>query len=160
MVSGQLISGLANLDYQSKILTEATTLTTLEQKFNRLVCLETTDKSTTHLPNTMNQSTSIHTQRSEQVQSPQDKKSYSTPQKFKPCNWCGKTTHPNGSMNRKHCPAILLECHFCGLTGHVKKVCRQFAASGKDGKTKASKSESFSFTNSASEGRTTLKTRH
>ena len=48
-----MIARLANLEHQSKVLAEAATLTTLEQNFNRLVSLETTDKTTPFLHNTM-----------------------------------------------------------------------------------------------------------
>ena len=45
MVTRRMIAGLANTDHQSRVLTETATLTTLEQKFNRLV------KSTPHFHN-------------------------------------------------------------------------------------------------------------
>ena len=45
MVAGQLVAGLLNTEHQGKILAEAN-ITTLEQKFHRLVSLETTDKAT------------------------------------------------------------------------------------------------------------------
>ena len=151
MVAGQLISGLANPEHQNKVLSEAATLTTLELKFNRLVCLETTEKSTPHFPKAPDTIASSHTQRSVHARQPKDKKSSPTPQNIRPCVGCGKTTHPNGSMNRKYCPAIQLECHFCGSVGHIKKVCRKFAATGKDAKSKIAKSESFSFANTSSE---------
>lgn len=37
MVTGYMMAGIANLEHQSKMLPEAATLTTLEEKFNRLV---------------------------------------------------------------------------------------------------------------------------
>ena len=46
MVAGQLVAGLLNTEHQGKILAEANILTILEQKFHRLVSLETTDKAT------------------------------------------------------------------------------------------------------------------
>ena len=49
MLAGQLIAGLVNKEYQSKILAEANTLTIVEQKFHRLGCLETTETMTPHL---------------------------------------------------------------------------------------------------------------
>ena len=49
MIAGQLIAGLANVEHQGTILAEASTLTTLQAKFERLVSLETTDQSTSHL---------------------------------------------------------------------------------------------------------------
>ena len=44
-----MVAGLANLEHQSKILSKATTLLTLEEKFNRLVSLEKTEKLNSHL---------------------------------------------------------------------------------------------------------------
>ena len=49
MVAHQMIGGLANPDYQAKILAEAATVTTFQQKFDKLVSLETTEMATTHL---------------------------------------------------------------------------------------------------------------
>ena len=49
MISGQLITGLVNMDHQGKVLAEADSLTSLQVKFNKLVSLETTDQATSHL---------------------------------------------------------------------------------------------------------------
>ena len=49
IVAGQLVTGLVNKEYQNRILAEANTLTTVEQKFYRLVSLETTDTPPPHL---------------------------------------------------------------------------------------------------------------
>ena len=49
MVAGQHVAGLMNKEYQHKILAEANTLITVEQKFHRLASIETTDTSTPHL---------------------------------------------------------------------------------------------------------------
>ena len=46
MVAGQLVAGLLNTEHQGKILASANILTTLEQKFDWLVSLETTEKAT------------------------------------------------------------------------------------------------------------------
>ena len=51
--SNGMVAGLVNTEHQNRILAEAATLTTLEQRFNRIVSLETTDKSTLYLHNTM-----------------------------------------------------------------------------------------------------------
>ena len=53
MVTGQMIAGLANLEHQSRILAEAASLISFEQKFNHLVYLKTTDKSTPHFQDAM-----------------------------------------------------------------------------------------------------------
>jgi len=49
MVAGQMIAGLVNMEHQNRVLAEAATLITLEQKFHRLVSLETMDMSTPYL---------------------------------------------------------------------------------------------------------------
>ena len=49
MISGQLIAGLANVEHQGKVLAEASSLKTLKEKFDKLISLETTDQSTSHL---------------------------------------------------------------------------------------------------------------
>ena len=49
MIAGQLVTRLANKEHQSKILAEANMLTRVEQKFHRLISLETTNTLTSHL---------------------------------------------------------------------------------------------------------------
>lgn len=89
-----MIAGLANLDHQNRILAEAASLVTLDQKFNRLVCLETTDKSAPNFHDTTRPLASFNMQRSDQ-----DTETPSTLRRKKPCSRCGKTSHPGGSMN-------------------------------------------------------------
>ena len=43
MVSQRLVSGLANPEHQQKIISEADTITTLEQKIKKVISLEATD---------------------------------------------------------------------------------------------------------------------
>jgi len=51
-------------------------------------------------------------------------------------------------MDRKSCPAVGLVCHYCGVKGHIKKVCRKRVMSGTGTTSKASRSEeSFMFAN-------------
>lgn len=69
MVAGQLVAGLTNKEYQSKLLTEANILTTVEQKFHRLVSLETTDTSAPHLQDRLNHHSMFGSVRSEREQS-------------------------------------------------------------------------------------------
>ena len=49
MISGQMIVALTIVEHQGKILAEATSLTTLHAKFDKLVSLETTNQTTSHL---------------------------------------------------------------------------------------------------------------
>ena len=65
MVAGQKIAGLANLEHQSSILAETASLISLEQKFNCLVCFETTDKSTPHFQDAMHPLASSNVQKSD-----------------------------------------------------------------------------------------------
>ena len=53
MMAGRMIAGLVNIEHQGRVFAEAATLTTLKQKFTRLISLETMDKSTLNLHNTM-----------------------------------------------------------------------------------------------------------
>ena len=157
MVAGQMIAGLAKLEHQSRVLAEATTLITLDQKFHRLVCLETTDKSTPRFHNATHPLALSNMQRSERGQQPRETKPPSTPRYAKTCKGCGETSHPKGSMSRKNCPAVRQICQHCGLTGHSKKVCRKLATSRTEATSKASRSESFMFTNSTPDRRPACK---
>ena len=49
MISQRLTAGISNSAYQSKILSEADSLSTLESKINRLIGLETTDNATSQM---------------------------------------------------------------------------------------------------------------
>ena len=117
MVAGQMVAGLANMEHQCKILSEATTLTTLEEKFNRLVSLETTDKSTPHLYSDIHPATISNIQKSDHGRR--------APQETKPCGYCGENLHPDGSRSRWSCRAAKIKCNNCGITGHVMKACRR-----------------------------------
>ena len=151
MVTGQMLTGLANSENQSRIFAEAASLVSLEKKLNRLVCLKTTDKSTPHFQDAMHPLASSNVQKSEKKRTPQETETQSTPRYIKPCSGCGKISHPGGgrSMNQKDCPAVKLKCWFCGMTGYMKKVCWKFTKSEADETSRTLKSEeSFMFTNS------------
>lgn len=66
IVTGQIVAGLVNIE--SRILVEAATLTTLEQKFKRLVSLKTTDRVTCHFLNSIPPITSFNVQRVDREQ--------------------------------------------------------------------------------------------
>ena len=66
LVTGQLITRLANKEQQSKILAEANTLATEEQKFYRLITLETTGTLTPHLKSSLSSHLTFSSLRSEQ----------------------------------------------------------------------------------------------
>ena len=114
MISGQLIAGLNNVDHQNKVLAEAAKLPSLQSKFDLLVSLETTDKSTNKL---QTPPTKAGSQRSDY------KKGKRPPQK-QSCKGCGKNTHPTGkSMRRVDCPAFAVTGNICGKKGHFPAVC-------------------------------------
>ena len=134
-------AGLANMEHQSWVLAEAATIATLEQKFNRLVSLETTDKSISHLHNTIHPLALSSAKRSNHKRRFKETKTSSSPQYTKPCSGCWRTSNPRGSMSRKDWPAVRLVCHNCELTGHLKKVCRKLVTSREKATNRASKSE-------------------
>ena len=126
MIAGQMIAGLANIEHQSKILAEATTLVSLQAKYDRLISLETTDQSTSHLhaapPKPMIPSESA----AQKSQYAQQKRSKKEGRALVPCKGCGETYHPPGkSMACKDCPAFGTVCRNCGIRGHLQRVCWQ-----------------------------------
>ena len=134
MISGQLITGLANMDHQGKVLAEADSLTSLQVKFNKLVSLETTDQATCrlHIPlpaSVLKGSSKTATQKTPYTQLKNSRKlalSQKNGQGAPVCKGCGETVHPPGkSIARKDCPAFSLTCRNCGIKGHLEKVCRQ-----------------------------------
>ena len=135
MVSQQLVTGLRDHEHQSKALSEATTLTTLQLKVERLQGLEATDESATKLhipaaPTTSAAAKSAYKRASETSRkTPMDPTK--TPQTK--CNACGRTSHYGRTMSLKDCPAAKKTCNTCGKEGHFAVVCR-------NAKTKASMS--------------------
>ena len=123
MAAGHLVTGLLNTEHQGKILASANILTTLEQKFHRLVSLESTDKATHHLRNNLVSPTTFGSVRSERKRS-QDE---GTPRisRDRTCKGCGEISHPDRLKGRKKCPAAKLHCFNCGLMGHLRKVCHR-----------------------------------
>ena len=64
-------------------------------------------------------------QKSDRKKQSQEVKTSLTPQYVQPCRGCGKYLHPNGSMNRKDCPAAKMTFFNCGIFGHMEKVCQK-----------------------------------
>ena len=96
MVAGQIVAGLTHTDHQTKILAEATTLVTLQQKFDRLVGLEMTDHSTPHFNSTMHHTTVVNVQRSDRKKQSQEVKISPTPQYVQPCRECRRVNKLQG----------------------------------------------------------------
>jgi hypothetical protein len=147
MVSQQLVAGLRNQDHQAKILGEAATLTTLSQKVDRLVSLETAEDATSTMHGSSEKTVaaaarySDYKRQNTQRQAPRTpwrpKPSKDTPWKSRtttdkrydtratrPCRGCGLLNHPDGkSRARQDCPAYDKKCDSCGRIGHLKSVC-------------------------------------
>ena len=116
MVSQRLIAGLANQEHQRRLLSEAGTLKTLNDKIERLRVLETTEESTNVLHGESKSAVAKSTYKREN--SSQKKNGTK-------CKWCGRTSHPKGKplSDRKFCPALEKNCHKCNEKGHLANVC-------------------------------------
>ena len=121
MVTQQLISGLRNQNHQSRILSEAAALPTLQQKIDRLQCLESTEQSTglmqSSAPTTPSNNIPIKSgyRRRQNQQQPTRT----------PCKGCSGLSHEGKTMARKDCPAINKNCGHCGIKGHFQAVCKK-----------------------------------
>ena len=95
MISGQMIAGLFNTDHQSRVMAEAATFTTLQQKFHKLISLETTDQSTSHLhsqpqPVLSAAHKSVYKQSQRNTEETRLRERKHDLVNVKPCNGCGK----------------------------------------------------------------------
>ena len=122
MVAGQMVAELANTDHQTKMLAEAATLTTQQQKFNRLVSLEMTDQSTLYFSNIMHCTTTVNVQRLNCKQQSREIRTSLTPQYAKPCRRCERHSHPNRSRNCKDSPAAKMTCFDCRIIKHFERI--------------------------------------
>ena len=123
-VSERLLAGLRNQEHQAKILNEAATLVTLDQKIKRLQILESTEDSANSLHQTP--AAKAAAGRSTSTYKSQKKKSnIPTNETSSKCGWCGRTSHgADKTMERVHCPAREKECSFCHKKGHFAEACR------------------------------------
>jgi len=155
MVSQRLVTGLANPEHQSKVLSEIQELPDLQAKIDRIITLETTDDATIQIrtpsSSSMMAAAAVPPSRScagphkisqykrnkrvsGTVPAERGRKSESTRnQAFRrKCRGCGRTSHPNGGpLVRSECPAFGKTCDVCGIENHFKRVCskRQSRAS-------------------------------
>ena len=125
-VAQRLVAGLRNQEHQRKLLSEAATLTTLEEKINRLQILEMTEESASTLhvpPATSSESAAAKSQ----YKSPKPKPNLQTgDSEVVTCKWCGKAEHPGGkSLDRINCTARNKKCLNCGIKGHLASVCNK-----------------------------------
>ena len=135
MVAQQLIAGLRNNDYQSKILSESASLPTLASKVDRLRCLEASQESLVHfrpavptMPSQVSAARNVPYRPTPKVAQPPSRPSAARPQ-HKTCRGCGKTSHAGKSLARKDCPAFGKVCSSCGIMGHFRAVCEKTAPS-------------------------------
>ena len=128
MISSQMIAGLVNNEHQTRVLAQAAVLVTLQQKFDLLVSLETTDKSTSKLQPPPVAPPAPPSQSNPQKSDYQRKKALPKAE-IRPCTGCGKTSHPGKTLRRKDCPAFENTCKICSKKGHFDDVCRKRAES-------------------------------
>ena len=134
MVAQQLISGLKNQHHQTQVLSEASTLTTLQSKIDKLQCLEATVLSTDQMRTVPTPSLNVHSV-ANQIRS--SYKRDSNPRRQHPkqtptigsdnhrCRGCGRSSHKGKTMARKDCPAFDKVCRNCGIEGHFHAVCQR-----------------------------------
>lgn len=125
MVAQQLVAGLRDQEHQAKVLSEATTLTTLQSKITRLQSLETTEESATklHIPGRASAGKSGYKQAGKKKFVDTNK----PPEKKKVCSTCGRMDYYGRSMSFQDCPASQRgkKCNICGKEGHFSSVCKQ-----------------------------------
>ena len=125
MVAQQLVAGLRNHDHQAKILSEATFLTSLKLKVDRLQSLEATDESAIKLHAPIVQTNASAAKSSYKQIGASKKTPDGSKKKFdKPCTTCGLSDHYGRSISFKDCPAAKKKCNSCGKEGHFTAVCR------------------------------------
>ena len=117
IISHQLLAGLRNQEFQSRLLSEAATLTTLNEKVARLQVLESTEECSNVLHPSMPESKVAALKRSTyKKERHRDEKESS---KVIICQGCGRRSHTEG----RSCPAQNRKCLSCGGMGHFKVVC-------------------------------------
>ena len=125
-VAQRLVAGLRNQEHQRKLLSEAATLTTLEEKIKRLQILEMTEESASTLhvsPATSSEAAAAKSQYKSSKPKPDLRTENSGLVK---CKWCGMSEHPGGkSLDRVNCTARNKKCLSCGIKGHLAVVCNK-----------------------------------
>ena len=155
-ISQRLIAGLRNQEHTQKILSEAETLVTLDQKEKRLQVLEATDETAYSLQ--QHQHTTSDAAAGKSAYKLKKAAPGETGESAEKCRWCGLPSHPGGKpIEKKSCPAKDKKCAKCQKKGHFARVCEQSDAAagaqsdGSDGNPEqlptlpAEASVSFSF---------------
>ena len=128
-IAQRLVAGLCNEEHKRRILSESTTLTTLDLKVKRLQVLETTEQSAQSLLRPQHpppaEASVVKSQYKAGKVTPKETVGEADDQ----CQWCGLTSHPGGKpLEKKSCPARQKKCSKCQKTGHFGRVCRSSAA--------------------------------
>ena len=120
-----MVAGLANIDQQTKILAKASTLTTLQQKFNIQVTAWkwlTSQNPISAISCTIPQ---WPTFRSYNKKQSQDVRTSPTPQYAKPCRGSGRHSHPHRSRNSRDSPAAKTAYFHCRIVRHITRLCQK-----------------------------------
>ena len=135
MVSQQLTSGAANQEHQTRLLSEAKTVNTLQKKVEKMMSFEVAETACSQLrvptgstSAPMKSNVSRSPKPANRGRSPRMERGRSRFREGrvgKPrCRGCGRTSHPNGkSLARKDCPAFGEACSNCGRDNHFARVC-------------------------------------
>ena len=118
-IAAQLIAGVTNTTHQSKVLAEASTRKSLKDKFDLLLSLEATDKSTSQLA--VEGKSALSALQTKHAWTNRDGR------KIDKCVSCGRLKHTAG----KECPALKMTCYNCGGIGHMAKACKKPRKSNK-----------------------------
>ena len=120
-IAQRVVAGLYNQEHQRRILSEASTLTTLEMKEKRLKVLEATEQSAQSLHRPSPQSPSdAAAGRSQYKASKVPPKVPEHEETADKCRGCGAAPHQGG---RKKCTAFNKICRNCKMKGHLARVC-------------------------------------
>jgi hypothetical protein len=144
MVSQRLVTGLANPEHQSKVLSEIQELPDLQAKIDRIVTLETTDDATNQIRSPTSSCARVAAAElpSQACAGPHKMSQYKESKRFSPvasndrgrktesprnqafrrkCRGCSRSSHPGGGpLVRSECPAFGKTCDICGIESHFK----------------------------------------
>ena len=156
MVATQTINGLANTEFQAKILEEVPKFKDLSKEmYERLVSLEATYKSTNNIQSSKamaanstphDDESNAHANKSDyrKAREQRNRNKNASNASKKPCKYCGDKRQ---CEKRENCPAKDATCNFCKKKGHFEMAClkkkNSSAAATNEGE--ASKQNSVSF---------------
>ena len=129
-----MISGLRNPEHQTRLLADVASLESFQDKFDKLMSLEVTDKSTPHLSQNSPAQLPASSAAGAKSDYQKQKSGRGVIHKPKPveartsCRGCGKQIHPAG--RRKECPAFRHICTNCNRLGHFQSACEHEKTKG------------------------------